>query len=621
MERASNLRDVSQIEAQIEKLGQQPRQGQRQVLIALASCGRSLNIKLPTGYGKTFTAMASYSVLKSAGEVNRLLVVFPTDAQLVQFEETIPKKWESYAIDGPNGVCDVRYFGASAIKKHQTNTCQVYAITVQSLIGSRGMDNIATLLSKGRWMVVVDEYHHYGIDKPFGQAIMALNFEFLLCMSATPYRPGDDSAFGAPAISVSYRDAVKQNAVKPLRGHAYHYKIDAVNGENDVVSFTTEELIAEAGGDSPNAIKRLLIDRKLRWSPKYISPLVTNPIERMLTERIRTGYRLQVIVGAMCVSHAELVCEQISSTFPDLTVDWVGTGEDGKTPEANQSVIKRFAPTEGEPTLDILVHVGMAGEGLDTVLVSEVVHLNAASINNTNNQENGRAARFLPDVIGHINFDACSGFAKKDKDGKNYVGSAIMDAMDNLPPKNDDVCEKCGEPMDKCTCEKTGGGDWWDLPEEPMIRIIEVECTSIDSGDSTVRKMANWFLENVNGFSREDLDNKDSDIWSHAIHGVKMMREQEAASHNEKSTIKQWEESVKNALSTVAGNVVRLLRKNGASVDKSLAGDIKKRINGRKKREIGQIEKDIAAYKKHYNWLKNLEVSLKDSQEIPTWLS
>lgn len=608
MERASIMRELSQVQAQISRLRQQPRPGQREVLEALADCGKSLNIKLPTGYGKTFTAMASYAVLRGLGEVNRLLVVFPSDGQLLQFEESSAKNFEQCSLDGPVGVCDIRFFGAKAIQKHQRNECQVYAITVQSLIASRGMDNVSTLLQRGRWMIVVDEYHHYGIEDVWGKSVLALNHDFLLCMSATPHRPGDDSAFGKPKIAVTYRDAVKQNAVKPLMAHSYHYKIDAINGDSEVVSFTTEELIAEAGGEEPDKIKKLLIDRKLRWSPKYISPLVTNPIERMLTERIRTGYKLQAIVGAMCVSHAELVCDQISTTFPDLSIDWVGTGDDGRSPEKNKEIIRKFSPTNGtEPTLDVLVHVGMAGEGLDTVLVSEIVHLNAASVNNTNNQENGRAARYLPDVVGHINFDAGSGFAKK-----GYVGSSIMDAMDNLPPSaNDEEDEK----------ESKRNDDWLSLPEEPLIRIVEVECTSIDSGDATVQKMASWMTGNISGFSKADLENKDSDVWKHAIFGVRMMREQEAAIHNEKSTIKQWKEAVGNALTTVTANVIKLSKRNGARFDKSLFGDIKKRINGRKKRELGAVENDLKSYQAHYNWLKRLETSLKETREVPTWLA
>lgn len=610
MERASVVRDLSQIEAQVKKLRQQPRPGQLKVLQNLELCGNRLNIKLPTGYGKTYTAMACYSVLKAMGEVNRLLMIFPTDSQLLQFEEATPRKMADYAIDGPKMVSDIRFVGAAAIGQHQQNKCQVFAITVQSLIGSRGMDNVATLLQKGRWMVVVDEYHHYGIDRPFGKSVLSLNYEFLLCMSATPYRPGDDSAFGPPDLSVSYLAAVKENAVKPLQGHAYHYKIDAVDDDNGVISFTTEELYSEAGGDSASAVEKLLIDRKLRWSPKYISPLVTNPIDRMLSQRLRTGFRLQAIVGAMCVSHAELVCDQIRTTFPELRVEWVGTGTNGRTPEQNQKIIRQFAPTDGsDHTLDVLVHVGMAGEGLDTVYVSEVVHLNAANVNNSNNQENGRASRYLPGVIGHINFDACSGFAIN-----GYKGPFIMNAMDCQPP---DEADQVREELE----EREGDSDWIELPDEPEIRIVDVECTSIDSGDETVKLMAAVLVDSVQGFSRADLQNPDSEIWTFAIQGVRRMRREEAEELNEKSQVKQWQDSVESALRIVTSNAIKLSNKAGMRIQQSMFGDFKKRINARKKREIGSVQNTVESYRSHYQWLKRLESQMASSKEVPSWLA
>ena len=613
MERTSVMRSVPQIEAQIARFKQSPRPGQKSVLRELEHCGSSLNIKLPTGYGKTFTGLAVYSVLASLGEVNRLLVIFPTDAQLIQFEESAALAMEKCDVKGPKSVCDIRFFGVEAIKKHQQNKCQVFAITVQSLIGARGMDNVAMLLQKGRWMIVVDEYHHYGVGLPFGNAVSSLNREFLLCMSATPYRPGEDSAFGSPSVVVTYREAVDEKAVKPLLGHSYNYRIDAINSDNEVISFTTEELIAEAGDDSAKKIEKMIYDRQLRWSPKYISPLVTNPIERMVTERIKSGYKLQAIVGAMCVSHAKMVCEQIRSAFPDLVCDWVGTGDDGRSVETNRKILKQFAPTDDtNPTIDILVHVGMAGEGLDTKLVSEIVHLNAASVNNTNNQENGRASRYIDGVVGNVNFDAGSGYAKK-----GYVGPDIMDAMDNLPPKSD-PCDKCN--ADPCECDPSKRkNEFNELPDLPTIRIQNVECISIDSGDIGVQNMAKQLVSLVSSFTDADLEDDSSKLWKYAIHGVKRMRSEEAELLNEKSVIHQWEDSVNGAMTTTTGNIIRIMTKNGTRIDKSMIGDIKKRINTRKRRDLNTAEKTVESLKKHYQWITNLNNTL-NSEGLPLWL-
>ena len=61
--------------------------------------------------------------------------------------------------------------------------------------------------------------------------------------------------------------------------------------------------------------------------------------------------------------------------------------------------------------LDVLVHVGMAGEGLDTIYVSEIV-INPANKNNSNDQENGRGARYLPDVMATVNVETGSDYAR-----------------------------------------------------------------------------------------------------------------------------------------------------------------------------------------------------------------
>lgn len=54
--------------------------------------------------------------------------------------------------------------------------------------------------------------------------------------------------------------------------------------------------------------------------------------------------------------------------------------------------------------------------------------------------------------------------------------------------------------------------------------------------------------------------------------------------------------------------------------DRSLAGDIKKRINSRKKRDLGPVVKDVDVYTQHFRWLKALESEMKRTKEVPQWL-
>jgi superfamily II DNA or RNA helicase len=597
-----------------------PRNGQTRVLDAIAEKSY-LCVKLPTGYGKTFTACASYAIKQRQG-INRALFIFPTDAQLKQFVNDGPSDLLDAGVTGPRVVIDLRFYGIEALKKHKMNSAQVYAITVQSLCGNAGQATVNSLMSSGKWMVIVDEYHHYGIEKTWGKSVSALSYDCLLAMSATPYRADDDSAFGAPEVNVQYRTAVAEGAVKRLLGHAYSYAIDAILEDGDVISFTTDELAKEAGSDNPEAIEKLRVERRMRWSPKYVSPLVVHPIDRMLSNRVSSGLKLQVIIGAMCVSHAKLVCEQVKSMYPELSIDWVGTGTDGKSSDENGKILEAFCPQKDDfgnrnPTLDVLVHVGMAGEGLDSVLVSEVVHLNKASKNNSNDQENGRAARYCVGgdghpVIGNINFDSSSDYAKM-----GYVGEAIMEAMDSLPPSPDDDGDDGDDNTDSEPSEIP------ELPDEPTIQIFDMRLQNIDSGDPGVQLMGRVMQENGiisdNMNFAEMAENPNHPGWNDVITFYKTMRHKETEPLREPAMIAQWQEQIKNAVSAVTGRAINAMKSEGMRIEKTLIGDIKKRINGRKKRDCGAITENIDVLRTHYTWVKNLERAII-STGVPEWL-
>jgi superfamily II DNA or RNA helicase len=283
---------------------QKPRNGQQRVFDkAIEADLRELNIKLPTGYGKTFTAAGVYAIRQKHFGLNRLLFITPTIAQHEAFYRDGHCDLALAGVVGPDLIIDLGFIDkVDALKRHRANSAQVFAVTVQGLCSGAGA-SVNDLLQSGRWMVVVDEYHHYGIDKAWGLGVRELNHEFLLAMSATPHRPDEDSAFGVPAIEVLYREAMSEGAVKKLCGHAYVYKIDAIDANGEIKSMTTNDLANAIGSTNPTPeqVEKFRIERKMRWSPKYVSPLVSHPIERML-ERVRTttasNYRGNVLSHA-----------------------------------------------------------------------------------------------------------------------------------------------------------------------------------------------------------------------------------------------------------------------------------------------------------------------------------
>lgn len=590
-----------------------PRPGQAAAIEAAASKKRTqLNAQLPTGYGKTFTATSIYARLQAQGRVNRLLYLVPSDPQLTQFVQEGKEDLADAGVEGSLFVCDIAYSGSAvALRQHRMNTHQVFACTIQALTSGRVGAIVKELMQTGLWMVCVDEYHHYGLDCLWGKTVLALPRQFLLAMSATPYRPDDDSAFGPPDVVVPYRDAVKEGAVKPLTCHSYDYRIDALEENGEVSSYTISAIVDKAGSDAPSKVDKIF--RRMRWSPKYVSPLVEAPIERMMLHRIETGHnKLQVLVGAMCCSHAELVCKQIKdhidSLYPgQLTVDWVGTGQHGRSDAENRSIIKKFCPDKVDGRrrpedikLDILVHVGMAGEGLDTVFVSDVVHLNTASINNTNRQKNGRAARFLPGVTGVIHVDSSSDF-------HDFVGPNIELSFDyrNTKEAEDDgmeIVERVSKPGIK------------ELPDEPEISIYNLECIRIIK--SEVEVMAKAMIQ-VGNWS-EDLLSNEAFIQK-AEDMYRQMKHKELENGNDRSIVAQWKESVSATLGIVTQNTIKAIYGDKGRLPSSMAGEIMRKINTRKKREIGAVDQDVTLLKQHYEWLKNLNSALVKG-EVPQWL-
>jgi superfamily II DNA or RNA helicase len=589
----------------------------------------SLNIKLPTGYGKTLTACGVYSIRQHHGLVSRMLYLVPTRTQLDQFVGSGSSDLVDAGVTGPRQIVDIGYFpGHEVIRRHRKNECQIFAATIQYATTVDGLKDCMELIEQGKWMLCIDEYHHYGLEKTWGQKIKQLQVNFTLAMSATPYRPKKDSAFGEPDVKVTYRQAVDEGAIKPLRGHAYNYKIDALDKDGNVTTYTTDELVKEAGGDSPDAIERFIVHRKMRWSPKYVSPLVYVPITRMEAERCTTGHKLQALVSAMCVSHAELVCGQIRGNFPHLICEWVGTGPNGRSNKENEDLIKRFCPPKkfdgsvrDEPEIDILVHVGMAGEGLDSVNVSEVVMLRSASFNNSTYQIIGRGSRHLSNTTCHVSFDGSTAFALGEKTNGDMikgVGKDLEYAMDYAASiDTEDVDDEDAEDQNPFPPE---------LPDDPEIHIQDMELLNIDSGDEGVKMMAK-LRRSTNSAKHDPVDydaidrDPDHPDWQIIIKNYQAMQGVLANQYNEKSVIAQWESSVNSALSTVTGSVLKLMRANSAvRIEKSLIGDIKRRINGRKKAACGPIERDVEVCKRHYHWLVAMDKELRLFENVPSWL-
>jgi len=565
--------------------------------------------KLPTGYGKTLAAAGSYAVLRHRGACNRMLYVVPRSSQARQAAESVPSDLSVFGVK--TKAIEIGRDPINSLRRHRDGSCEVFVTTVQALSTSPATSRtVADLVETGRWFVVVDEHHHYGEETTWADVIKALPSRAMLAMSATPNRHDGSDHFSDPHIVETYRGAAKAGYVKQLTLHAYDYIVDALTKDGKAIPFTTEQIVQEAGSDSPEVIDKFMLAQKMRWSPKYISPLVTYPLDRIISLRTR-NVRSQMLVQAMSCTHAEMVCEQIRSLLPEnLTVDWVGTGPSGRSDRDNEAVLRAFCPEKDQVTgrrnwtLDVLVNVGIASEGLDTTDVAEIVFLTPANITITNLQTIGRGARLIPGLKTqpqcHVNVDTGSPMA-------DFIGARVMDLFDDIN------VEEREEQEEKDARERLED-DYEPLPETMSVMIVDVRLTDI-------RKGALWEEALRIGIESASAATPREQIEQAVEAGLTRFLNR---SNNVSSVLAQKREKVNNGTTKISHLVLRRIAQTGVRVEKSLAGDLRRRINTQKKRLFGCVnEADEEQLDRQYAWLREVEKQILNDQGlqgVPTWL-
>lgn len=596
------------------------RAGQRKTVSLFGPSKTKVVTQLPTGYGKTRTAACSYLKAKASVGVNRVLYIAPKAGQVKQAAEDFPKAIQD-AVGGKPMSHVVGENPITALKAHRNQAAEIFITTVQALVSSeRTMMCIREMMQTGRWMVIIDEHHHYGDadDSVWTQKVLSLPSNAILAMSATPMRSDGSSPIGEPDVIVPYRDALEEGCVKELNLHVYEYRVDAITINGDIVPFTTGELFREAGSMDPADIDKFMASRQMKWSPKYISPLVLHPLERINDLFINKGIKAQMLVQAISCSHAKMVCEQIRAIIPKaVSVDWCGTGPNGRSQEENDDVIARFCPPKDSVTdkrnwsLDILVNVGIASEGLDTNDVCEIVFLTSPTVNNTTKQTIGRGAR-LHQRAAKTDQPLCTVNVDSSSDLAAFIGKKIMHVFDVDGPT---------EIPDEEDGDGSGSSvkEYEPLPDDlPQVGVLDV--TLVD-----IRK--DPMFQGVLALTEErmrvsPLSDEDKQKWlaNEVERQVREFMRTRDERFNATAIEAQTREKVDAAVRKVAGMLVRRASDAGLMVEKSAIGDLIRRINSQKKMALGPIDAaDVSDLERHWRWIKQIETQILN-KETPSWL-
>lgn len=585
------------------------RKGQQQLLDECKSTKKSsLNVKWPGGYGKSLGIALAFRAMVDRGICDRLLLVVANDTQRDQMINDFQHDCLDVALEIPQCwrvTSDVATFRAC-----RTGVSCVFVTTIQQVSASAkaGLNYIRELMLQpgNKWMLAADEYHHYAEEADWGTSLSNLTevAAFVLATSATPYRDGKDTIFGPPEMIVSYSEGVREQALKPIARRCYEYRIDYIDRDGQPVQFTSDELRLETEG-----LKRVSVyeaKKCLRMSGKYVIPIVSEPMFRLRTRRLQTGLPLQMLVRAMSCNHAEETCKQIKSICEDMTVDWIGTGPDGRSDADNQKIKAAFCPRKDsqgnrpKPELDILVQVGMADEGFDSVMVAEIVDLHIVTLDGAatkTKQFYKRGCRAVGDEVLYINVGTDHPLAALE-------GSQVADWIDSnktIPEaKKKEPGEDPGDVFDP-----------WDLPEflpETKEQFIDAELTDmqVDQHPAFSR-----FCEH----STNEIDFQPSDD---------QLRRwfRQAMSEQNKPDASVSIATQRSFIQKVIGQIAHAaLRSFGVEFEKSRIGDYSKRINQRIVRQFGKrrdemLPDELACL---YGWVKELHASVRDG-EVPTWL-
>ena len=600
-----NLSPAEDVVRRIELCGHSLRKGQRELIEYVSAHPEQpiYNGVLPTGYGKSLTAEAVCDVLKQQGRANRFLFVVPTDTQREQYASGIARDVERMRLNlkliEQQTECGIAYRipvvlsqTIADLRAHRENRCDVYITTIQSIHANQGW--YADFMGSGLWCVFADEYQKLNREDgaKWGKALEALCYNVLLGLTATPVRTDRKQtvfASKAPDVSVAFKDAYIEKAVRRVVAHIEHYFVDVINDQDDVERITTE------------TIENYDLSRELRFTTKYYASIVSSAYDCLMSKNHAHPGQHQMLVFAMTVKHAQSVCDVLNMLFGNGFSKWVGVGPDGQSQAENKRVLDAYKSNN----FRCLVQVDIAGEGFDNPRSSVLVFFNLlrkASVKAV--QQAGRGLR-RNYGIGDFNEDVCDMFASPDTEMSELIRELAEQTID-VNAIGSETNEGDGAERD---------APIYTIPAfDPMVKDAEYDRSEIIT--KIPQSEVDLFRDAV---TRREPDTEISDDRLRAILADERLEQMKKADAMQKRP-EVMRDKVKDAQTILVGNALRL--RYGSSIFKGAAGDMHKAVNrewksSAKMGHSSMLEED---FRVKHEWLVSVNETIKKTRELPTWL-
>lgn len=580
-------------------------------------------IQLPTGYGKSWCACIAYATLRSQGRVNRVLFVVPTDQQRSQYVEGLREDFTFLEIPFTKiQRCDNK--AGWVIKESHTNSSEIFVAGVQSIVADPGY--YADLMSKGRWLVVADEFHHYGEDNTWGEAIKNLSYEVILGMSATPFRADNTpTIFGSADfdIQVSVQDAYEEGAIKRIEAWIGDYAVSfsTQDAPDQYDNFLMSEMAAKfgVGDNSVSEISSYEIQKGVRYSTKYVSEIFLQVLSLWNSYESKWPNQNQILVFAMSCRHAEMIAGLINNIafpgYPQPFADWIGVGQGlsgARSDKENADVLARFQDNK----LPCLVQVNKAGEGFNNKRCSIGLFLDLVGDTPTKRQHIGRFMRVnraAPDQTSVI-FISEDSPAKQALENIEAVFNEVDERREDLPKRESKTMPTRDNPvvvpdifiLDTEFCSERRVSPFGTLQES-----VEMVKASLPEHI----KQAYQETAKSQGLSEAELE---AMMERHIVNKLNESLPQEPQVTEEERRKAVVAQVMRNA-GVAAATAVR--KRYGKSFPSSVKNDLIAQIHRRWKSQYGpHSEMTVEDLRFKNQWLQDLTKTINE-KGIPTWLS
>ncbi|NLC44218.1 MAG: DEAD/DEAH box helicase family protein, partial [Clostridiales bacterium] len=347
---------------------------------------------LPTGIGKTgIMGIIPYQISKG-----RVLIITP---QLTVKDTIIDSLntenhdnfWlERKVLTEVNLPSIIEYEGQRT-KDEVLNEADIVVINIQRLQERLASSLINRLPEDYFDMIIIDEAHHSPANT-WIESIQHFSDAKVVKLTATPYRTDGRKIAGELIYNYRLSQAMAYNYVKSLEMHEYiPDELTFIMDNDDSKEYTLEEVMELKDEE--------WISRNVAYSPECSAQVVEESIAILESQKGLSDLPHMIIAVACGIEHANQISELYRKR--NIRVGIIHSDMNPEDIEAVKSDITNYR-------LDVIVNVGMLGEGYDHKYLSVAAIFRPFRSKLPYAQFIGRILRFIPeapqsgDNIGHI---------------------------------------------------------------------------------------------------------------------------------------------------------------------------------------------------------------------------